>query len=173
MSRPHRAAAGSRRTSPSSITRSDGCGARPVIKTASNPVFLPAMANPLLAKESLIRSVNGLLLTTANLAEVVNGLPTSGLNTNAIDASADSGSARAACSRSKSWTPKPLPPRKRRRSSGVNGTAFSHAPRQIDAQVAAVVAEECLRVGGVCHWVHVLIGRERILNTESEIRKSE
>ncbi len=34
---------------------------------------LPATAKPLLASESLIRSVSGLLLTTANLAEVVSG----------------------------------------------------------------------------------------------------
>ena len=47
---------------------------------ASQPARLPAMAKPLLASESLKRPVSGLRLTTANLAEVVRGLPTSGLN---------------------------------------------------------------------------------------------
>ena len=56
-------------------------GARPTITIASQPQRLPASAKPLLASESLMRSVSGLLLTTANLADVVSGLPTSGLNT--------------------------------------------------------------------------------------------
>ena len=36
---------------------------------ASQPQRLPAIAKPLLASESLKRSVSGLLLTTANFAE--------------------------------------------------------------------------------------------------------
>ena len=63
---------------------------------ASHPHFFAAMANPLLAKESLMRSVSGLLLTTANFADVVRGLPTRGLKTNANAASAASGLASAA-----------------------------------------------------------------------------
>ena len=65
----------------------EGSAARPTITIASQPQRLPAMAKPLLASESLIRSVSGLLLTTANLAEVVSGLPTSGLNAKTSGAS--------------------------------------------------------------------------------------
>ena len=60
---------------------------------ASQPQRLPASAKPLLASESLMRSVSGLLLTTANFAEVVSGLPTSGLNAKTSGASGASGSA--------------------------------------------------------------------------------
>ena len=66
--------------SPSSMTSTESSGARPTITMASQPRPLPAIAKPLLASESLMRSVSGLLLTTANFAEVVSGLPTSGLN---------------------------------------------------------------------------------------------
>jgi hypothetical protein len=45
---------------------------------ASQPACLPATAKPLLASESLNLYVSGLRLTTANLADVVSGLPTSG-----------------------------------------------------------------------------------------------
>ena len=80
---------------PSSMTSTDGSSAPGRrARCASQPVRLPAMAKWLLASESLIRSVSGLLLTTANLAEVVSGLPTSGLNTNASGAAGDSGSTR-------------------------------------------------------------------------------
>ena len=60
---------------------------------ASQPQRLPAIAKPLLASESLMRSVSGLLLTTANLADVVSGLPTSGLKAKMSGASGASGSA--------------------------------------------------------------------------------
>ena len=60
----------------------ESSAARPTIISASQPQRLPATAKPLLASESLIRSVSGLLPTTANFAEVVSGLPTSGLNAN-------------------------------------------------------------------------------------------
>ena len=69
--------------------------ARPTMTMASQPQRLPAIANPLLASESLIRSVSGLLLTTANLAEVVSGLPTSGLKTKMRGASGASASGQA------------------------------------------------------------------------------
>jgi hypothetical protein len=49
----------------------DSSGQRPVISMASQPDFLPANAKPLLASESLMRIVSGLLLTTANFADVV------------------------------------------------------------------------------------------------------
>ena len=60
---------------------------------ASQPHFLAATANPLLASESLMRLVSGLLLTTANFADVVSGLPTKGLNAKTRDDSTDNGSA--------------------------------------------------------------------------------
>ena len=75
------------------MTSTDSSGARPVMRMASQPSALPATAKPLLASESLMRSVSGLLLTTANLADVVSGLPTSGLNAKTSDASGESGSA--------------------------------------------------------------------------------
>ena len=59
---------------------------------ASQPQPLPAIANPLLASESLMRPVSGLLLTTANFADVVSGLPTSGLKAKTRGASGASGS---------------------------------------------------------------------------------
>ena len=71
---------------------------------------LPAIAKPLLASESLKRSVSGLLLTTANFAEVVSGLPTSGLNAKISGAAGASGSAVAPPSSSSSHAPRPLPP---------------------------------------------------------------
>jgi hypothetical protein len=61
------------------MTSTDKVGARPTRTIASQPDRLPARAKPLLASESLKRSVSGLRLTTANLADVVR-LPTSGLN---------------------------------------------------------------------------------------------
>ena len=75
--------------SPSSTTRTEQASARPTMTIASHPQRLPAMANPLLASESLNRSVNGLRLTTANLAEVVSGLPTRGLKAKTSGASGD------------------------------------------------------------------------------------
>ena len=62
------------------MTSTDSAGARPTSTMASQPQRLPASAKPLLASESLKRPVRGLRLTTANLADVVSGLPTSGLN---------------------------------------------------------------------------------------------
>ena len=49
----------------------------------------PLMEKPLLARESLMRCVSGLLLTTANFADVVRGLPTSGLKTKASAAAGE------------------------------------------------------------------------------------
>ena len=79
---PRRSSAASRRTRPSSMINTESSAARPTMTIASQPHRLPAIAKPLLASESLIRSVSGLLLTTANFADVVSGLPTSGLKAN-------------------------------------------------------------------------------------------
>ncbi len=89
---------------------------------ASQPQRLPASAKPLLASESLNRSVRGLRLTTANLADVVSGLPTSGLKAKTSGASGDSGSAVAPPSSSSSRAPSPLPPRNCRSTSSAIGT---------------------------------------------------
>ena len=96
--------------------------ARPTITIASQPQRLPAIAKPLLASESLIRSVSGLLLTTANFAEVVSGLPTSGLKAKTSGASGASGSALGSPSSSSSQAPSPLPPRNCRRTVSGSGT---------------------------------------------------
>jgi hypothetical protein len=50
------------------MTSTENWGAWPVIRIASQPMPFPATAKPLLASESLMRPVSGLLLTTANLA---------------------------------------------------------------------------------------------------------
>ena len=100
----------------------DSSGARPTMTMASQPQLLPAMAKPLLARESLMRSVSGLLLTTANFAEVVSGLPTSGLNAKTSGASGASGSTCALPSSSSSRTPRPLPPMNWRRTASASGT---------------------------------------------------
>src|SRR5689334_17129399 len=104
------------------MTSTDRSAARPVIRSASQPHAFPATAKPLLASESLIRPVSGLLLTTANLADVVSGLPTRGLNAKTIDASGDSGSASAAPASSNSRVPRPLPPRYSRTRASDSGT---------------------------------------------------
>ncbi len=70
----------------------ESSGARPTMTMASQPQPLPAIAKPLLASESLMRPVRGLLLTTANFADVVSGLPTSGLKAKTSGASGASGS---------------------------------------------------------------------------------
>src|SRR6185436_8315650 len=108
---PRRSPALSSRTRPSSTIRVDSSAARPTRTMASQLQRLPAMAKPLLASESLMRLVSGLLLTTANFADVVSGLPTSGLKTKASGASDASGSAVAPPSWSMSHAPRPAPPR--------------------------------------------------------------
>jgi len=95
---------------------------------ASQPERLPETAKPLLASESLKRPVKGLRLTTANLAEVVSGLPTSGLKAKISGASGDSGSAVAPCSSRSSRAPRPLPPRYCRSTVSAIGTRLA-SPR--------------------------------------------
>src|SRR6185436_4312465 len=86
---PRRSPALSSRTRPSSTIRVDSSAARPTRTMASQ----------------LQR-----LLATANFADVVSGLPTSGLNTKAIGASGASGSTVAPPSWSMSHAPRPAPP---------------------------------------------------------------
>jgi hypothetical protein len=120
---PHAADASSNRTPSGSITTHTGDSAAPTITKASYPVFFPAIAKCDDDSESLIRQVSGDWHMTANFADVVNGLPTSGLNTNASGASGAKGSCRSRHSRSRSHVPSPLPPKKFRSTSGGNSTA--------------------------------------------------
>jgi hypothetical protein len=69
------------------------------------------MANWLDASASVSSPVSGDFATTANLALVVSGVPTSEENTNASGASGASGSTRAGASRCMSHVPSPTPPR--------------------------------------------------------------
>ncbi len=123
------------------MTSVESSAARPTMTMASQPQRLPAIANPLLASESLMRFVSGLLLTTANLAEVVSGLPTSGLKTKASGASGESAS-DAGCAlleqepRAQAAAAEKLP-----QHGFGNRHAIDAAVRDIDAEVAAVIAE--------------------------------
>ena len=87
------------------------------------------------------RPVSGLRLTTANLAEVVSGLPTSGLKAKVSGAAGDSGSAVAPLfveeqPRAQTAAAEVLP------QHGVgNRHTFGVAAGDIDSEVAAVIAE--------------------------------
>ncbi len=78
---------------------------------ASWPVSLPAIANWLDERASFSMPVNGDLASTANLALVVSGVPTSGENTKASGAAGASGSTPGGPSRCSSQVPSPAPPR--------------------------------------------------------------
>ena len=104
------------------MTSTERPAARPTTTMASQPQRLPASAKPLLASESLMRPVSGLRLTTANLADVVSGLPTSGLKTKMSGASAASGSGQAPLSLDSSQAPSPAPPMNRRSTPAGSGT---------------------------------------------------
>ena len=69
-----------------------------------------------------MRLVRGLRLTTANLADVVSGLPTSGLKTKISGAPAASASGREPLSSNSSQAPSPAPPMNRRSKPGASGT---------------------------------------------------
>src|SRR5207253_1437240 len=92
MGNPHRFSAGSNVTAPSSTITIVGHLHCPTITKASNPAFLPAMAKCEEESASFRRMVNGDLATTANLAEVVSGVPTSGLKQKISAASEEKGS---------------------------------------------------------------------------------
>ncbi len=78
--------AGSSRTSSPSTSSTLGRARAPVTTIASCPVSLPAMAKWLEARASVSSPVSGDLATTANLALVVSGVPTSGEKTKASGA---------------------------------------------------------------------------------------
>ena len=77
---------------------------------ASWPVSLPEIAKWLDDSASFSMPVSGDLATTANLALVVSGVPTSGENTKASGASAASGSTPGGPSACISQAPSPAPP---------------------------------------------------------------
>ena len=83
----------------------------PRITIASKPVRLPAIAKWLEASASVSIPVRGDFATTANLALVVRGVPTSGENTKARGASAANGSTPAGARWCMSHVPSPAPPR--------------------------------------------------------------
>ena len=85
--------------------------ARAATTIASKPVRLPAMAKWLDASASLSSPVSGDLATTANLADVVSGVPTSGEKQKASGASGPSGSTPGGASSCISQAPRPAPPR--------------------------------------------------------------
>ena len=126
-----------RRRSPAPTARAHA----PTTTRASKPVFLAARAKCDDDSASLSRSVSGDLATTANLAEVVSGVPTSGLKAKTSGASGASGSTPAGASRCSRYAPSPTPPRNRRSTSARERCHWSAARRQIDAQIAAVVTE--------------------------------
>ncbi len=95
---------------PSSMTSTDGAAQAPVSTTASQPARLADRAKCDEDSASLRRSVSGDLATTANLALVVSGVPTSGLRQKMSGASGASGSAPRGHSRCSSHVPRPTPP---------------------------------------------------------------
>src|ERR1051326_9274175 len=113
---PHNSPADSIRTSPSSMTNTDGSSQAPTMANASAPLFLPARAKCDEDSASLNRPVSGDLAATQNLADVVNGVPTSGLKQKSRGAAGSSGSTPAGASRDRSHAASPAPPRKRRRT---------------------------------------------------------
>ena len=114
------------------MTQTLGCGARPVSTIASCPVMRPAIAKWLDERASFRSPVRGDLATTANLALVVSGVPTSGENTNTIGASGPSGSTPAGVSSRARWTPSPAPPiRLRITASGISRRSAAPVERSI------------------------------------------
>jgi len=122
--RPVRSAASRRRAPSPSISSTEGAAARPVITIASCPVSFPAIANWLEASASVIIPVSGDFATTANLALVVSGVPTSGENTKASGAPGPSGSTPGGPTRCSSQVPRPAPPRYPRSTSSESGSVL-------------------------------------------------
>src|SRR5207244_12120450 len=104
------------------LFRSDGPAHAPISTRASNPLRLAAKAKCDDDKESLRRSVKGDLDTTANLADVVSGVPTKGLRQKRSGASEASGSSPAGDACARRYVPRPTPPMKRRRTTSDSGT---------------------------------------------------
>ena len=88
-----------------------------------------------------MRSVSGLLLTTANFAEVVSGLPTSGLKAKTRGASGASGSSvRRAFVEQQPYT-QPAAADELAQNRVRQRHMLGGAARNVDAKVAAVVTE--------------------------------
>ena len=82
----------------------------PTITIASTPSALPATAKRELDSASVSIPVSGLRPTTANFADVVSGVPTSGEKANTTGAAGASGSTPTGASRHRSQLPSPTPP---------------------------------------------------------------
>ena len=118
-----------------------GAEQAPTRTRASMPARLPARAKCDDDRASLSRSVSGDLQRTANLAEVVNGVPTSGLKQKTRAAAGSNGSTPDGLSRCSSQVPRPTPPMKRRKTSSASGTQRAAPGGQVDAEISSVVAE--------------------------------
>ena len=90
---PIRSEASRKRTSSSSKNSRVGWSLRPTTMSASTPILLSSTARKLELRESPIIPVNGDFAATANLLDVVNLLPTSGLHAKTSGFSGPSGSA--------------------------------------------------------------------------------
>src|SRR5206468_3426130 len=86
------------------------------------PAFLAARAKCDDDRASLRRLVRGDLATTANLAEVVSGVPTRGLRLKIRGASGARASRPGGLSRCSKYVPRPTPPTKRRSTSTDSAT---------------------------------------------------
>ena len=89
---PTRSDASRSSTSPSSIDSSVGEALRPMMTSASQPVFFSSVARKLDDSESPMNPVRGDFASTANLLDVVSLLPTRALVTNISGFSGDIGS---------------------------------------------------------------------------------
>src|SRR5262249_56991263 len=99
------------------MTNTDGQAHLPIRTMASQPAFVGAVAKCDDDRASFNRSVSGDLATTANLADVVSGVPTSGLKQKISGAADASGSTRGGASRCIRYVAKPTPPTNRRSTS--------------------------------------------------------
>ena len=115
--------------------------ARPAMTRASKPVFLPSMAKCDDERASLKRSVSGDLATTANLADVVSGVPTSGLKTNTSGFSGASGSTPRGHSRCSSHAARPDAADEPAQDAFRQRDHLGRAGRCVDPQVTPVIAE--------------------------------
>ena len=90
-------------------------------------------------RASLSRSVSGDLATTANLAEVVSGVPTSGLRRRPAAPPGPADRRRPALRGAAARSPSPTPPMKRRSTSSGSGTQAAAPVANVDPEVAAVI----------------------------------
>jgi hypothetical protein len=108
---PRRPPLDPRPSTPSPSTKTtEGPAHAPAIARASTPARFAAMAKCDDDRASQSRPVRGLSATTANFADVVSGLPTSGLSAKTSAASGSRGSTPAGVSRARIQVPRPTPP---------------------------------------------------------------